>query len=154
MRRVVLAKAQSISEFLIVLGVVAVIFSAMQVYVRRGLQARLKQASDFLVATAKSRLTVDELRKLNQPQWNIVDVNTGEIFYRSPVYNEIVFEPEDYPTFENKKEVETSSSIHKGMAKGGSSYEIVGTPLQGESEGAIPGEVINQKSRKTIYYPY
>lgn len=43
------SKAQSITEYAILLTLVASVFAGMQVYTRRGLQGRFKETSDFLV---------------------------------------------------------------------------------------------------------
>ena len=65
--RLSVKKAQSIAEYVILLASVAAVFVGMQVYVRRGLQARLKDASDSVVATMNQRLGANEPNHQNEP---------------------------------------------------------------------------------------
>ncbi len=46
-----LKKAQGITEYAILLALAVSVIVGMQVYVRRGLQGRLRESSDFLAAT-------------------------------------------------------------------------------------------------------
>jgi len=49
---------QSTAEYVVILGVVVSVVVAMQVYVKRGLQGRIKQATDY-VDNAKDEVTGD-----------------------------------------------------------------------------------------------
>ena len=49
-------KAQSITEYAILLSIVALVFVGMQIYVRRGLQGRLRDTSDFITAAMKEKV--------------------------------------------------------------------------------------------------
>ena len=49
-------RAQSIAEYAILLALVSSIFLGMQVYVKRGMQGRLKDASDSIVNTLNHKL--------------------------------------------------------------------------------------------------
>lgn len=49
-------KAQSITEYALLLAVVVSAFLAMQVYLKRGLQGRLRDSSDFVIATMNQKL--------------------------------------------------------------------------------------------------
>lgn len=44
-------KAQTLSEYAIIIGVVAILLMTMQVYVKRGLQARVKDMTDVWIVT-------------------------------------------------------------------------------------------------------
>lgn len=48
-------RAQSIMEYALLLAVVISAFLAMQVYLKRGLQGRLRDSSDFVIATMKEK---------------------------------------------------------------------------------------------------
>jgi len=50
-------KAQSVTEYAILLGVAIAVFAGMQLYVKRGLNARIKQATDS-ATTAGGDLTL------------------------------------------------------------------------------------------------
>jgi Flp pilus assembly pilin Flp len=52
----VLKRAQSFSEYAILLAVVAMAITAMQTYVKRGLQARLKDTADSFVSVLNDKL--------------------------------------------------------------------------------------------------
>lgn len=46
-------RAQSLGEYVILVALIAAVFFGMQTYVKRGMQGRLRDASDFLVTSMK-----------------------------------------------------------------------------------------------------
>jgi len=69
-------KAQSLTEYSICLAVVILAVVTMQVYVKRGLQARHKDAADYAWAKVKERVSADKL---------LTEKEKGEFFKRPPV---------------------------------------------------------------------
>jgi len=52
-----LKKGQSISEYVLILALVALVLTGMQVYVRRGLQGRVKDVADSTIAEINKSLS-------------------------------------------------------------------------------------------------
>lgn len=71
-------RAQSIAEYALLLAVVVSAFLAMQVYVKRGLQGRLRDTSDFVVNTLNEKLGSNYLNQY-EPAYRIsnTEMNRG-----------------------------------------------------------------------------
>jgi len=132
-------KAQSVSEFTIIVGQVDVDLAGIQVYVRRGLQGRLRQASDYVVLEAESHLTKEELSQLDKPQWPL-DLN-------SKVYNRTVFEPELYPWTTEARYTNATSQSRQIMSEGGQIEK-----RNFGNEGQPGDEVIQTEINKVPYF--
>lgn len=137
------AKAQSIVEFTILLGIVALVFSGMQIYVRRGLQGRVKQASDYMVASVKSDMTAAERARYDKPEWNST---------LNPVYNGTIFEPVYWPTVINGRATHAESYGRTSMRTGGGTRTDYSRTLANGTQDW--GDVIVQHQEKTVVYVY
>jgi len=138
--RVYRGKAQSFSEYVIVLALVSSVFVAMQIYVRRGLQGRLKQASDFVVDTARSDLTPAERARYKRP------VNDWDGY---PVYGGSIFEPVYWASVVNGKATLSESHGSKRMLPGGRTRVEYYHP-----ETKDPGDITISYANHTVLYPY
>ena len=81
-----LRKGQSTAEYAIVIGLVIAAAVAMQIYVKRGLQAKVKGATDWNEPTAK---TMNILGKTSQFEPDHV-TTTGEGMYSKSNASEII----------------------------------------------------------------
>ena len=74
-------KGQSLSEYVLLLALVTSVFIGMQLYVRRGLQGRLRDASDYAVQ-AMNRKLGSAYAKQYEPYYRTSskDVNQGSSF--------------------------------------------------------------------------
>lgn len=51
LKKNIFCKGQSLGELVILLGIVAIVFSVMQIYMQRGLQGRVKDLTDAIIRT-------------------------------------------------------------------------------------------------------
>jgi hypothetical protein len=83
-------RAQSTAEYAIVIGLVIAAIGIMEVYVKRGMQARLKMGTDFLskqsttaneyaLTRIKRSDTTTNTTKQYEPYYTTSDITTGQI---------------------------------------------------------------------------
>ncbi len=73
MRKVFLRKGQSLADLALIIGVVGLVFIGMEVYIKRSVQGKLKDLTDYIVSNKqsaeegalarKSTLTLDSAMK-------------------------------------------------------------------------------------------
>ncbi len=68
---------QNTAEYAILIGVIVAAAIAMQIYIRRGLQARVKQAVDFTMTADSNMFTLNQYEPYYQ-QSTITTEQTGE----------------------------------------------------------------------------
>jgi hypothetical protein len=59
MKRIFSKRAQTITEIALILATVGLVFIGMEIYVRRGVQSRIKSLTDNMIGTEQYEYTVD-----------------------------------------------------------------------------------------------
>ncbi|MEW6170037.1 MAG: hypothetical protein AB1472_00505 [Candidatus Omnitrophota bacterium] len=77
--RILLKKAQSLSEYALVLSLVFVAVIAIQLYVKRGLQARFKDASDTAISSAQQANPDKKVFFQYEPYYNEYTTNVDAL---------------------------------------------------------------------------
>ena len=73
----VIRKAQSMIEYVLVLGLISTVFVGMQVYIRRSVQARIKDMTDVMLPAGTVSGDVAQLSRVN-PIIPLLDPETSQ----------------------------------------------------------------------------
>ena len=71
-------KAQSVGEYALIIAVIASLLMGMQVYIRRGLQARIKDGSDSAIAMINGKLGAGFSNQFEPTQRESTGVTIGD----------------------------------------------------------------------------
>jgi len=109
-------KAQSVTEYAILLGVVIAVFAGMQVYVKRGLNAKIKTVADAQTQAGVGNFTLAKDASGNPLYLNISQLSQYEPYSAESQSNTFSQSEEGSSTVSGK--ASRSSKSISGQAKG------------------------------------